>query len=82
MNWTAIATSLISGVLGISAVAAFMAKYMPTVTKWVTIAKDAVETLTDVSASLAAGPLTAAEITKLQADVAQFQADLKTALGK
>jgi hypothetical protein len=82
MDWTTLAVSIVSGILGIGAVATFMAKYMPAVSKWVTIAKDAVETLSDVSASLAKGPLTSAEITQLQADVTQFRADLATALGK
>lgn len=82
MDWTTLAVSIVSGILGIGAVAAFMAKYMPTVSRWVTIAKDAVETLSDVSSSLAKGPLTSAEITQLQADVTQFKADLAIALGK
>lgn len=82
MDWTAIGVSVLSGVLGIAAVATFMAKYMPAVTKWATLAKDAVETLTDLSSALAKGPLTADEITKLEADVAQFKTDLALAMAK
>lgn len=82
MDWTTLGVSIASGILGITAVAAFMSKYMPTVTKWSTLAKDAVETLTDLSAALAKGPLTAAEITQLEADVQQFKTDLAVALAK
>lgn len=82
MDWTAIGVSVLSVILGIAAVATFMSKYMPTVTKWATLAKDAVETLADLSASLAKGPLTADEIAKLEADVAQFKTDLAVALAK
>lgn len=82
MDWTTLAISVVSAVLGITAVATFMTKYMPGVTKWATLAKDAVETLSDVSSALAKGPLTAAEITQLQADVAQFKTDLTLALAK
>lgn len=77
MDYTTIAVAVISGALGIGAVAAFMAKYMPSVAKWAMIAKDATETLADVANSLKDGALTADEVAKLKADVAQFQADLK-----
>lgn len=77
MDWTALATSIVSGILGIGAVAAFMAKYMPAVTKWATVAKDAVETLSDVADALKDGKLSDDEIAKLKADVAAFQAALK-----
>lgn len=82
MDWTAIGVSVLSGILAIGAVATFMAKYMPTVTKWATLAKDAVETLSDLSSALAKGPLTPDVITKLEADVAQFKLDLAVALAK
>lgn len=82
MDWTALGVSVLSGILGITAVATFTAKYMPTVTKWATLAKDAVETLSDLSAALAKGPLTAAEITQLEADVQSFKTDLAVALAK
>lgn len=76
MDYTTIAVSIVSGVLSIGAVAAFMAKYMPAITKWAMVAKDAVETLADVSAALAKGPITADELAKLQADVTKFKIDL------
>jgi hypothetical protein len=77
MDYTTIAAAIVSGVLGIGAVATFMTKYMPIVTKWAMIAKDAVETLSDVADALKDGALSADEITKLKADVAKFMADLK-----
>ena len=77
MDYTAIGAAIVSGVLGIGAVATFMAKYMPKVIKYATIAKDAVETLSDVADALKDGVLSADEITKLKADVAAFQASLK-----
>lgn len=76
MDYTAIASAIISGVLGIGAVAAFMAKYMPAVSKYAMIAKDAVETLSDITDALKDGALTADEIAKVKVDVAQFKADL------
>lgn len=82
MDWTTIGVSILTGVLSISAVAVFMTKYMPTVTKWATLAKDAVETLADLSADLAKGTLTADEIAQLEKDVATFKTDLAVALAK
>lgn len=82
MNWETIAISITGAVLSIGVIASFMAKYMPAVTKWSTLAKDAVETLSDVSSSLAKGPLTPEEITQLENDVAQFKTDLAVALAK
>jgi hypothetical protein len=77
MDYTAIVTAIISGVLGIGAVAAFMAKYMPAVAKWAMVAKDATETLSDLADALKDGALTADEIAKLKADVIAFQAAIK-----
>lgn len=82
MDWTAIVISIITGVLSIGAVLAWNVKNMPSISKWVTIAKDAVETLSDLSTSLSKGALTSDEIAKLQSDVVQFKADLNIALGK
>lgn len=82
MNWETIGLSLLGALLSIGAVATWMAKIMPNVTKWSILAKDAVETISDLSAALAKGPLTADEITKLQADAAQFKMDLAVALAK
>lgn len=82
MDWTTIGVSMVGAILSIGVVATFMAKYMPTVSKWSILAKDAVETLADLSSDLAKGPLTADEITKLEADVAQFKTDLAVALAK
>lgn len=82
MDWTTIITSIIIAISSIGAVVAFNSKNMPSIAKWITLAKDAVETLSDLSSSLAKGALTSAEIAQLQTDVTQFQADLKLALGK
>lgn len=77
MDWTAIAAAIVSGIMGIGAVAAFLTKYMPLVIKWAVIAKDAVETLTDVADALKDGALSAEEVAKLKEDVAHFQSLLK-----
>lgn len=77
MDYTAIATAVISGVLGIGAVAAFMSKYMPAVSKWAMLAKDATETLSDIADALKDGALTSDEIAKLKEDVLKFQLALK-----
>lgn len=82
MDWTTIVITLVSALLGIGGIAAFAAKYGPNVSKWATLAKDATETIADIAASLAKGPLTAAEISQIQADAAQFKADLAVALSK
>lgn len=82
MDWTTVAISVVGAAMSIGIIATFMAKYMPTVSKWSTLAKDAIETLADLSGDLAKGPLTADEIVKLQADVAQFKTDLAMALNK
>ena len=77
MDLTAIVAAIVSGILGIGAVAVFMQKYMPAVAKWAMVAKDAIETLSDLADALKDGTLTAEEIAKLKADVAAFQAALK-----
>lgn len=78
MDYTAIGTAIVSGVLGIGAVGAFMAKYMPMVTKWAMIAKDAVETLSDVSDALKDGNLTVEEVNKLKEDIVKLKIDLNS----
>lgn len=77
MDWTTLVASIITGILSIGAVAVFMAKYMPAVTKWATIAKDAVETLSDVADALKDANLSADELAKLKQDIANFQATIK-----
>lgn len=74
---TAIAAAIVSGIIGIGAVSVFLKKYMPAVAKWAMVAKDAVETLADLADALKDGTLTADEIAKLKADVADFQLKLK-----
>ena len=77
MDWTAIAAYAISAIASIGVVSTFLAKNMGPVAKWAMVAKDATETLADLADALKDGSLSADEITKLKADVASFQAQLK-----
>lgn len=77
LDLTAIIAAVAGGILSIGAVAVFMGKYMPTVIKYATLAKDAIETLSDVAAALKDGKLTAEEIAEIQKDIADFKAQLK-----
>lgn len=77
IDYTAIGASIATGILSIGAVSVFVTRYMPKVTKYAMIAKDAVETLADVSEALKDGALTPDEIKKVEDDVAKFKADLK-----
>lgn len=83
MDYTAIATAVVSGVLGIGAVAVWLGKVVPKVAKYAGIAKDAVETLSDLADALKPDPatgkveLTPEEIAKLNADIAAFKLALK-----
>lgn len=82
MDYTAIITAVVSGVVSIGAVATWLGKVMPFITKYATIAKDAVETLADVADALKPDvngkvELTPEEIAKLTADVANFKLALK-----
>ena len=78
MDWTAIATAVISGVLSIGAVSLFLKNNMGKVAKYAMVAKDAVETLADLADSLKDGALSADEISKLKLDIALFQKDLQS----
>jgi hypothetical protein len=77
MDWTAIVSVIVTGIIGIGAVSVFLKKYMPAVAKWAMIAKDATETLADLADALKDGALTSAEIEKLKADIVHFQSLLK-----
>lgn len=82
IDWTAISMALISGLLSVGAIGVFLARYMPMVIKYATLAKDAVETLNDIAAALkpdANGKveLTPQEIDEIKADAEKFQIDLK-----
>lgn len=77
MDWTAIATSLAGAILGIGGIGLVVSKFMTKYTKYAMLAKDAVETLTDVALALKDGTLSADEIAELKADIAKFQVDLR-----
>lgn len=82
IDWTAIILSIFSALLGIGSVGLFLRKYMPMVTKYSMLAKDAIETIADISAALMPDStgkveLTPEEIAKIQADAIRFQAALK-----
>ncbi len=88
MDYTAIGAALITGLLSIASIALFLKNNMPGVIKWVVLAKDAVETLNDISVALNPDPttgiveLTTEEVTKIKSDAAKFKTDLALALGK
>lgn len=82
MDYTAIGTAIVSGLLSIGAVSLWLSKSMPKISGWTVLAKDAVETITDISLALSPDPvtgkveLTAEEIAKINADVVAFRAQL------
>lgn len=78
MDFTAIGASIVTGILSISAVGLAVSKFATKSSKYIMIAKDAVETLSDIADALKDGQLSADEITKLKTDVASFQASLKS----
>lgn len=87
VDWTAIIAATITGLLSIGAISIFLKNNMPEIAKWVALAKDAIETLSDISQALAPDvngkvDLTPEEIAKINLDVAQFKVDLAKALGK
>lgn len=87
MDYTAIGASIITGLASIGAVAVFLKNFMPKFTKWVALAKDAVETISDISNALLPDSngkveLTQEEITKITMDAAKFKADLAVLLAK
>lgn len=77
IDWTAIATAIVSAVLGIGVVATFLSKYLPKVIKYVSIAKDALNLASDAIAALDDKTITEAEIVQIKADYAKIQADFK-----
>lgn len=87
MDYQAIIAAIVTGILGIGAVSVWIIKVMPKISGWITLAKDAVETINDVS--LALNPdvngkieLTTEEINKIKADALLFKAQLNLLLGK
>jgi hypothetical protein len=77
MDITQIIATVVSAVLSVGAVAAFVTKYISPAVKYAMLAKDAVETLSDVVEALKDGKLAPEEIEALKNDVAKFKADLK-----
>ncbi len=73
MDLTAIITAVVTGLCSIGAITVFLKKYMPAVAKWAMIAKDAVETLSDLADALKDGVLSVDEMKKLQDDVTHFK---------
>lgn len=87
MDWTAVATSIIAGVVSIGGVGIFLAKYMPKISAWTALAKDGVETIDDISEALKPDStgkveLTPDEIKKINEDAIKFKTQLAILLGK
>lgn len=82
MDYITIIVAIVSGILGIGAVSLFITSHIKSFAKYVMIAKDATETLSDVANSLkpdADGKvsITQEEVAEIQLDVEKFKADLK-----
>lgn len=87
IDYTAIFSAIVAGIISIGAVTLFLKNNMPVISKWIALAKDAVETLDDISKALepdATGKveLTTAEIEEIKADVVQFKMALAAAMAK
>lgn len=77
MDLTPIAVPVITSILSIGAVSAFLAKYVSKVVKYVRLAADAVNALDHLAEDLKDGMITAEELNALVKDVEKFKADLK-----
>lgn len=77
MDWTAIGTGVVSGVLGIGAVSLFLSKTLPKILKYVNVANDALKLAKDAITALEDKSVTPEEIVLLKADYEQIKADLK-----
>lgn len=77
MDISTIATPVISAILSIAAVSAFVSKYVKYAVKYVRLAADAINTLDTLIESLDDGQLTGQEIDAIKAKVLKFKADLK-----
>ena len=76
MDYSQLVLAIVGGLLGIGGIGAAVSKFLTNYTKYVMLAKDAVETLADVADALKDGQLTADEVTKVKADILKFKADL------
>lgn len=77
MDITEIAVPLVTGILSIGTVSAFVAKYVTKIVKYVRLAADAINALDNLSEALQDGMIDAGELEKVKASVAKFKADLK-----
>jgi hypothetical protein len=77
MDLSQIIAPVVTSVVGIGAVSAFLTKYIPKIIKYAMIAKDAISILDDALEALEDGALTPNEIDKIKLDVAKLKDDLK-----
>lgn len=87
MDYQAIVMAIVTGILGIGAVSLWLSKTMPKISGWIALAKDAVETINDISQALTPDStgkveLTADEISKINGDAVAFKTQLAVLLGK
>jgi hypothetical protein len=81
MDYSTIALSIVGGLLGIGGIGVSISGFLTKYTKYVMLAKDAVETLADAANALKDGQLSADELTSLKAAaeaVRAKQADVQT----
>lgn len=87
MDYQAIITAIITGIVGIGGISIWLGKVMPKLSAWIALAKDAVETINDISQALIPDStgkveLTSDEIAKINADAISFKTQLGILLGK
>lgn len=76
-NLETIITSVITGILSITAVSAFLIRYLGKASKYANIAKEAVEALTAVVNSLKDGKLSTEEIEAIKKEIEEFKLAIK-----
>lgn len=75
MDWTAIAASVVTFILGIAAVSKFLGKILPQTAKYVSIAKDALALADDLIAALEDGAISPEETSTFKTDLARIKDD-------
>lgn len=77
MDISTIAVPVLTWVLSIGTVSAFISKNVTKVIKYVRLSSDAINALEHLAEALEDGALNTTELDKLQADIVKFKADLK-----
>lgn len=78
MNLTDVIVPVVTAILSIGTVSAFVARYVTKISKYIRLAADAINTLNNVSTALEDGQLTVPEMDQLKKDIEKFKIDLKS----